>query len=68
MPSDLSPDDFATDKHGYVLFDCATCQRRAKLQLVTIRAHIQAQGAAGILRMVAPNDCRALPCGFRFRP
>ena len=66
MPSD--PADFATDKHGYVLFDCAACQRRAKLSLTTIRANIQAQGTAGILRMMVPNDCRAAACGFRFKP
>ena len=56
------------DKHGYVLFDCTLCPRKAKLLLSTAKASVVHQGVSGILRMVYPNDCRELPCGFRFKP
>jgi len=56
------------DKHGYVLFDCTGCPRKAKLLLSTAKAYVVHRGVSGILRMVYPNDCRGLPCGFRFKP
>jgi hypothetical protein len=57
-----------TDKHDYVLFDCPDCPRKAKLAMTTVRAYLGSRGPAGILRMVYPNDCRELPCGWRFKP
>ena len=56
------------DKHGYVLFDCTLCPRKAKLAMTAVRAYLPHRGVSGILRMTYPNDCRELPCGWRFKP
>ena len=62
--------DLATDKHGYVLFDCPDCPRIAKLRLEVIRAYYKPEtGMVPIIASAAPNDCkRGVECGFRTKP
>jgi hypothetical protein len=64
----MPPPPVVTDKHGYVLFDCPICPRKAKLKDQSFYNAWEHRGLEGTLAYMRPNDCRAEVCGFRLKP